>query len=298
VRRWCVLLIAVACALARVRVEAQPTREQSLHRAADVVYSYTDDRGRLVYVNRLDDVPLRLRPYAARVDQPDAGAATADGTGTSQPLAALLAWVAAPEDTDKARATAKPAGFYRYKGRGGRWVFTNTRESVPLEQRAAAAFDPSQVSLNSQLGNALDQQLKARFDTLRESPVCRRALQDDAEPWWRRVWREHPGSVACAAALLVFFLITPAMARSVGGATWARTLSVAIPVLGCAGIVSYLLMQSGRSWMTEREHAKPCKPAAWAEASQSSQPLVQHAKLVNALKEETRLLEQIHAESE
>src|SRR5438105_2713674 len=83
----CSLVLAImlwACAL-----PGDASGSPGAHQAKDDVYAYTDDRGRLVYVNRLDDVPERLRPYARRVEQP--------GEREGSDLAALVASVESPD---------------------------------------------------------------------------------------------------------------------------------------------------------------------------------------------------------
>jgi hypothetical protein len=273
--------VTVAGALG-ARVEAQPARPGVQHQADDAIYAYTDERGRLVYVNRLDDVPIRLRAYARRVDQPDA---PDDGAS----VAALLGWL-------KPREPSATHGLYRYKSRKGRVVFTNLLEQVPPEQRPNASLDLAHVSLNSQLGAELDQRLKSRFDALRESSVCKGSRADAQEPWWKRAATEHRSALTFAAALLVFVLLTPTMTRRFGGAAWARALSLAIPVLGLGGIISFMVVQAGHS--APKLVPESCDEAAWASAGKGDQPIVQRLKLVSALDKEIKVLEQVHAESE
>jgi hypothetical protein len=267
---------------AAARSEAQTVPPRVVQQALDAVYAYTDDRGQLIYVNRLDDVPVRLRAYARRVDQPDA---PADGDS----VAALLAWLKAP-------TPGASGALYRYKSRAGHLVFTNLVDEVPPDQRAAAQLDLSHVSLNSTLGAELERRLKTRFEALRESAVCRGARADELAPIWQRAWTEHRAASTFAAVLLVFLLITPTMTRRVGGAAWARALSLAIPVLGLAAIISFVLVQAGRS--STQLIPKGCDAAAWASAGHADQPLVQQLKLVSALEAETKAIEQIHAESQ
>jgi hypothetical protein len=251
----------------------------------DGIYAYTDDEGRLVYVNRLQDVPVALRAHARRVDQ------DAKLSPNSDPNAPLLDWVATPAQN------SEPA-LYKYRARSGRTTYTNLVENVPVAQRAAAKVDLSRVSLNTKLGADLDQQLKLQYDKLRESAFCRSIETAIQEPFWRRAWGEHAPLVVCGGAILVFLLITPWMVRRVGGAPWARALSLAIPVLGFAGLMAFVLMKSGRSLSQLRERAAPCDPASWeASTARSDQGLVEHMQLLNALKTETKALEQIHAES-
>jgi hypothetical protein len=254
--------------------------------AVDAIYAYTDDGGRLIYANRLQDVPLHLRPHAQRIDQAASPSAAAD------PTAPLLEWIAAPLGKERVAAV-----LYQYRARSGRTTYTNLADSVPLAQRASSRLDLSQVPLNSKLGAELDQQLKAHYDKLRESPFCHRIQEAATEPFWQRAWKEHAPLVVCGGAILAFLLVTPWMVRRVGGAPWARALSLAVPVLGFVGLTSFVLMKSGRSISQLRERALPCDPATWATAGRSDKGLVEHLQLLSALKTETKALEQIHAES-
>jgi hypothetical protein len=280
---WFAACCCASAALAlAASAHAQPARHRVLHQADDAVYAYTDDRGRLVYANRLDDVPLQLRAYARRVDQP---AAPED----SASMAALLGFL-------QPRESSATHGLYRYKSRAGRAVFTNLLDQVPPDQRPGAAVDLAHVSLNSELGAELDQRLKSRFEALRESSVCRGARSEAQEPWWKRAATEHRSALTFAAALLVFLLLTPTMSRRFGGAAWARALSLAIPVLGLGGIISFMIVQAGHS--ATKFAPESCDEAAWASAGKGDQPIVQRLKLVSALDNQIKVLEQVHAESE
>jgi hypothetical protein len=261
--------------------EAQSAGPRVARPALDAVYAYTDERGQLIYVNRLDDVPAPLRAYARRVDQPD-------GPADGDSVAALLTWLKAPEPGAR-------GALYRYKSRAGRLVFTNLVDEVPPDQRAAAPLDLSRVPLNSSIGAELERRLKARFDALRESTLCRAAPGAELAPLWRRAWTEHRAASTFAAALLAFLLLTPSMTRRFGGAAWARALSLAIPVLGLGAIISFLLVQAARS---STPAPAACDEAAWASAGHAEQPLVQRLKLVSALEAETKAIEQVHAESQ
>jgi hypothetical protein len=277
------LCACVYCGVACSSARAEPVR--SLRAVNDAIYAYTDDDGRLVYVNRLQDVPVLLRRYARRVDRDAQAGVDADSS------APLLDWVATP-------ARASEPVLYKYRGRNGRTTYTNLAESVPVAQRATAKLDLRQVSLNTKVGTELDQQLKAQYDKLRESSFCRAIEVAANEPFWRRAWDDHAPLVVCGGAILVFLLITPWMVRKVGGAPWARALSLAIPVLGFAGLMAFVLMKSGRSLSQLRERASPCAPGSWAaSATRSDKGLVEHMQLLNALKTETAALEKIHAES-
>jgi hypothetical protein len=269
-----------------------PARPSAQVTPPDAVYAYTDDRGRLLYVNRLADVPEALRPFARRVDQ---DAAPSGGVldkvwgflGQQPPSAANLPAPVKPQAPN----------LYRYTTRDGRVVYTNLADSVPQEQRELAALDLSRIAINSKLGAELDQQLHQQYEELRSSSFCQGARAALSQPFWQRAWTEQKPLVVCGAAILGFLLVTPWMMRKGVGVAWARALKLAIPVLAFVGVSTLLLMRSSRSLSDLSGRAEPCQPDAWLEASRGDKPLVQHLQLVKALQTQTAALEQIDAES-
>jgi hypothetical protein len=264
-----------------VTAEGQAT----LAAAEDAVYAYTDDRGQLVYVQRLEDIPLGLRDVARRVDveaPPDSGLRRA-WEKVSQTLTGTPLGTATP-----------PPVMFRYRGPNGRDVYTNLAASVPPGQREQALIDLRQVSLNSALGAELDQQLKQRFESLRSSSTCDQ-LREQAQTrgFWQELWSRPRPLVACGAVLLLLVLVAPWMASRGWGAQWARVLGTAIPLLGFVGLSAYLIMQAQGRLQTLAPRAERCEAGAWERAPD----LPKRFALVSALEAEQAALARIEQES-
>jgi len=204
----------------------------------------------------------------------------------------ITAWMNDVNAAPAAEASAEPA-LYRYRGPNGQLVYTNIAQSVPAAQRAGARVDLTAVSLNSELGSDLDRQLARQHRALQTSEVCAAARAAVEQPLWQRLWHEGAPLVVCAGALLLAVLLTPWMLRKGWGASWAKVLSTATPVLGFVGVAAVLLLQSQRSMSNARLSAQRCEPNALVEAP----GLKERMQLVQALQAEQRALEQIHAES-
>jgi hypothetical protein len=281
----CVLGLGLTVAPSRLRAQGS-VREQAQPGTDSPVFAYTDDRGRLVHVHRLLDVPSHLREHARRVDRPVAVA-------EPQPDSALD-W-AAKQLGAAGGAVAEPV-MYRYQASGGRVVYTNLPESVPAAQRGNARIDLAHVPLNTELGAALDERLQSRYDELHAAGVCQKLAAAVDEPLWRRIPREHPAQTICGGVLLMFLLLTPWMLTRGWGEQWARVFKMAVPVIGLLGIGVFVLTRSTQSLSQLRERAKPCDSSAWTSASHQPDGLSQHAKLVHSLETEAKLLDQIHRE--
>lgn len=255
---------------------AQPTAEE------DAIYAYTDDRGRLVHAQRLQDVPMHLRRSARRVDLPN----------TPQPVAGkaeqLIEWLSGSNAADAAQEPA----LYRYRGEGGREVYTNLAASVPPSQRAEARVDLGHVALNSQLGTALNQKLQERFDALRSSTACSELRSEAELSFWQRAWRDHRVAVACALVLLFLLLCSPWMLRRGWGGQWARVLWTGVPLLAFVALTGTMLMKADASLSGLATRAERCEPAAFKAAP----GLPQRFSLVSALESEQAALAQVERE--
>ena len=250
----------------------------------DAIYAYTDERGRLVHVQRLSDVPQSLRASAQRVDQPAEPAAAEGGLG------GLFDWLG--EKSGVVAAHAEPI-VYRYEAPGGRTVFTNLATSVPADQRAFARVDLRNVPLNSLLAKELDHDLERRYQQLKVSGTCERLRVAAEAPWWQRVWLEQRLLIVCAGVLLILLALTPWMASKGWGAPWARVLWTALPMLGFVALSGVILRQSGKSVARLQSKLTSCEPGAWEAAG----GLPQRFQMVQALEAEQQALAQIERES-
>jgi hypothetical protein len=258
---------------------AQPSAEQG------AVYAYTDDRGALVHVQRLQDVPLNLRHAVRRVDLPEAAVAA------GSPAGKLMDWLTAAP-SGNVSAPQEPV-MYGYRGGRGQVVYTNLATSVPLGQRDNARIDLRNVPLNSQLGVALNQQLEQRFQALRASDACSQLRSEAAQSLWERAWRDYRVLVVCGGALLLLLLATPWMHSRGWGAQWARVLFTAVPLLGVVAISASVLIKATAARGTLLPRAERCQPKAFASAN----GLPQRFGLVSALESEQHALAEIEREA-
>ena len=274
-RAWWTVIWLVLAAHSFEPAWAQPTAEQ------DAIYAYTDDRGRLVHAQRLQDIPMHLRSAARRVDvvgPPLRAAGKAD---------ALVEWLSGVTGDG---AAEEPA-LYRYRGARGQHVYTNVAANVPPGQRAQARVDLSHVALNSQLGSALNQKLQERFEALRSAEVCAELRSETELGVWQRAWRDHRIAVVCALVFLFLLLCSPWMHSRGWGGQWARVLWTGIPMLGFVALSGSVLMKANASLSELAPRADRCKPEAFQAA-----PLRQRFSLVSALESEQAALAQIERE--
>jgi hypothetical protein len=259
---------------------AQPSAEE------DAIYAYTDDRGQLVHVQRLQDVPMHLRRSARRVDVRDAAAAN---TGRTEQL---IEWLSGASSGAATSAAQEPA-LYRYRGARGHFVYTNLAASVPPEQRAQARVELRDVTLNSELGSALNQKLQERFEALRGAEACSQVRSEVELPWWQRAWRDQRVPIICGGVLLILLLFTPFMHSRGWGAPWARVLWTALPLLGVVAVSASVLMKGTAALSQLTPRAQRCDPTAFQAAS----GLPQRFSLVSALESEQQALAQVEREA-
>lgn len=274
-RAYLTLALAAStfCAL---RVQAQPTAEQG------AVYAYTDDRGALVHVQRLQDVPLNLRHQVRRVDVPDAAPVRKAG---------VLDWLTAA-GSGSPTPQREPV-MYSYRGARGQVVFTNLPSSVPVNQREHARIDLRKVPLNSEVGAALNRQLEQRFEALRASEACSQLKAEAEQSMWERAWRDHRVLVICGGVFVLLLLAAPWMHNRGWGAQWARVLFTAVPMVGVVAISTTVLMKANAMRSTLLPRAERCEPAAFQKAAD----LPKRFSLVSALESEQTALAQIEAEA-
>jgi hypothetical protein len=186
--------------------------------------------------------------------------------------------------------------MYRYRNAKGRYVYTNVAEIVPLEQRAAARVDLRHVSLNSQLGAAIDSQLKARYETLQQSNACAQARWQAREPWLKQLWTQLGAAgpfTLCGAIFVVLLALTPLMLSKGWGGPWARVLKTAIPLLGSVALAVFVMQKYERATSDLKLRSDRCQPQAW----QKTAALPQRLQLVRALEADELRLERGEAQS-
>jgi hypothetical protein len=254
----------------------------------DAIYGYTDDHGRIVHVQRLEDVPRRLRAHARRLDQPVAYPAAEQSSRPEEP--SLL------DTLGNRLQPGKSAVLYQYRTADGRTRFTNLRDSVPPAQRAGAEVDLSRVSLNTQLGRDLDRRLNEEHARLAEQPACQQLRAAAERNLLQVLWQEHGPLVVCGAAILLLVFATPYMVRRVGGPAWSRTIGMAVPILALVGIFAYATVRSNKVLAKYKQQAAPCQPETWNALAQSDHGLVERYKLLQGMRAQQAGLEQIAQE--
>jgi hypothetical protein len=275
-------------------------------RPDDAIYAYTDHKGQLIYVERLEDIPLSLREFARRVDGEGGAPPPSDDTlfplsisPDVQPLLAALhaAGGASGEDSAHERkASATGPVLYRYRSPSGAPVYTNIEASVPPAQRAHARVDLSHVALNSKVGRELDERLDREHARLVSQPLCRQLSAAAAQSLPERVWYDHAPLLICGAAIVGFIVITPWMLRRVGGREWARTLSMAVPALAVAGIALYATLTSARGLSALKDSAAPCDKTAWNALDSAPNSLIKRLQLLDRFDTQRAALERIAQE--
>jgi len=174
----------------------------------------------------------------------------------------------APAITESQATSTQP--IYRFVDRSGHVVFTNIEERVPLAQREKSEVDLSHISLHSELGNALRARLEQEHAALSASGYCAELRSALAMPTLQRVWHDYAPLVVCGGLLLAFALYTPFALKRFGGTVWARTLSMAIPTLAVAGMLSYALDQTGKTISGLKDQLEPCVAQTFARAGQGA----------------------------
>lgn len=155
-----------------------------------------------------------------------------------------------------------PNTFYRYRGKRGRWVFTNIIDEVPANQRDGAKLDLSHITLNPQVGSELDASMQYEFETLSSSPECRE-VKEQAAHWTRAVWDDYGHLIVLGAIFLALVLGTPYALRRVDAPTWARTLTKSIMLIGFVGVFMHATVSAGKTYRAIKKAAAPCERENW-----------------------------------
>lgn len=155
-----------------------------------------------------------------------------------------------------------PNTFYRYRGKRGRWVFTNIIDEVPANQRDGSKLDLSHITLNPQVGAELDASMQHEFETLSSSPECRE-VREQATHWTRAVWDDYGHLIVLGAIFLALVLGTPYALRRVDAPTWARTLTKSFMLIGFVGVFMHTTVSAGKTYRAMKEAAAPCQRETW-----------------------------------
>jgi hypothetical protein len=249
--------LVLCCATAHAQDAQAPTQAPRKRQ----LYAYTNDRGQLVQVQTLAEVPANLRKLAREVQAP---LDLAD-----EPPGPLQLTAADIVSIGESRYENDPGAFYSFRAPDGRMVYTNMIEQVPEAQRAAGKLDLVHGAHGPHLVRQIDARLKVEHDKLLASPCCQQLRRQAQTPVGTRMLHDQAPLLICGAALLLFIVLTPWMAGKVGGGPWGRTLSMASSSLALAGILMFATMRATRAVHEFATRAAACQPNAWNAVSQS-----------------------------
>ena len=153
-----------------------------------------------------------------------------------------------------AQAQSAPV-FYSYAADSGRTVYVNRFSMVPPEKRAEArAVDLSQVSLNEDLADAVEDELRY----LKDSDPCVEARKEESAGAWRHVWRRHGPWLLASLAALILVMMTPWMVRRTPPGVWSRLLMVALPALAMTAVLAVSATRATDTLEAVEELTKLC----------------------------------------
>lgn len=175
--------------------------------------------------------------------------------------------------------------YYRYVEHG-RVIYTNAAEQVPLPQREASRLDLRHISLNTEIGNELEQRLEQEHAALAESGYCQQLRVATSAGFFGQLWEDFGPLLLCGGVLLLFVLFTPFALRRFGAPVWAKVLMMAIPSLAVAGLLSFTMSHTNRTVTELRQRFRPCTSETFAQLKSDPNPIAKHAELIDQLKRE------------
>lgn len=173
--------------------------------------------------------------------------------------------------------------YYRYV-EGGRVVYTNVAEQVPVEQRQQSRLDLQRISLNTEIGNELEQRLEEEHTALAQSDYCQGIKAAAEGGFLERLWDDFGPLLVCGGVLLLFVLVTPFALKRFGAPIWAKTLMMAIPTLAVIGLLSFTMSKTNRTVADLRQRLQPCSTETFAKLKSDPNPIAKHAELIEQLK--------------
>lgn len=165
-------------------------------------------------------------------------------------------------ETDESTGTT-----YRYRTAEGRWAFTGNLEMVPPGQRASAEpMDLSHVSLNTELGNAINESVAEQHRRLAASDDCATATGDADQSTLDRMWTDHRPALGIAALALALLFAMPMLARRIGAPLAGKVMMFVLPILGLLGALTFGLTEAQKSLGRARETADLCSTESFIAA--------------------------------
>ncbi len=168
-------------------------------------------------------------------------------------------------ETDESAGTTGTT--YRYRTAEGRWAFTGNLDMVPPEQRTSAEpMDLSNVSLNTELGNAINESVAEQHRQLAASDDCTTATSEADQSTLDRMWTDHRPALGIAALALALLFAMPAVARRIGAPLTGRVMMFALPIFGLLGALTFGLTEARNSLTRSRETADLCSSESFVAA--------------------------------
>lgn len=191
--------------------------------------------------------------------------------------APLLSDWATPSEDDA------PA-FYSYVNDAGRVVYVSHPGLVPPGHRGTAEeVDVSRVSLNTELGDQLNEAIKEEHASLAATDVCQEARRDGEDDFVSHAVKRYPFWLVIGGVILLLLVTGPAIARQVGAGPWIRTLAWVIPLLLFLGVLTHTARQTQSTLSLLRSTSALCDAEALAQESSTAGRLGVVHKLRNQL---------------
>ena len=144
-----------------------------------------------------------------------------------------------------ARADEEPL-FFSYEGDAGQTVYVNDASMVP-DGRIKTAIDLSEISLNTELGNEINERLTIELEELAASDPCLAAKEEAKVGVIQHTVNRHGTWLLAAIGVFVLLLLSPKMSRALPQGTWSRFLMVAIPAIGFVTVLATITTRASET---------------------------------------------------
>ena len=156
---------------------------------------------------------------------------------------------------------------YRYRTPDGRWAFTGSLDQVPpVLRETAEPMDLSDVSLNTEIGNALAESAADEHRRLSTSTGCVAANIEAEQDTFSRILSHHQPTLGIAAIALALLFTAPMAVRYFGAPEWSRVLVFILPILGMLGALAFGIVEAREGLAHAREGAELCNPESFVRA--------------------------------
>jgi len=181
--------------------------------------------------------------------------------------------------------------MYRYVNAGGRTVYTNVLEQVPMQQRSTALVDLRRVQLNTEVGSELQRHLAEEYGALQGSPYCQTLLAGAQQGFFAKLWEDYAPLLACGAGLLLLLVCSPWAMRRFGAPAWANVLGTALPAFALSGLIMFSMTSTNKLMLELKQRAKPCESETFTKLGGEGDAIRKQSALVDQLKREMASLD-------